>query len=70
MSREDLAKLPMEDVQRLHKAYCTIIECIETIAGGPSNVGSNGEYWSAITRRNACRQIYQQYIEQADEYGN
>lgn len=58
MTCEDLYRLPLSDVQRLYSAYCIIIDAIEYAAGGPYNVGANGEYWSAVKRRNMCRQVY------------
>lgn len=58
MSREDLERLPMGKVQELWHAYNLIIESIEYVVGGPYNVGPNGEYWSAVSRRNMCRQVY------------
>lgn len=58
MTRDDLQTLPLEQVQRLYAAYNEIITAIEYAVGGPRNVGSNGEYWSAVSRRNMCRQVY------------
>lgn len=58
MSKDDIKTLPLEQVQRLHAAYNEIITAIEVICGGPRNVGSNGEYWAAVSRRNMCRQVY------------
>lgn len=58
MSKDDLQALPLAQVQRLYAAYNEIIMAIEVICGGPRNVGSNGEYWAAVTRRNMCRQVY------------
>ena len=58
MTRADLERLPLERVQNLWYAYNLIIDCIEYVVNGPSNVGSNGEYWSAVNRRNMCRQVY------------
>ena len=58
MSRNDLQTLHLEQVQRLYAAYNEIITAIEYAVGGPRNVGSNGEYWSAVSRRNMCRQVY------------
>lgn len=58
MTRDELQRVPLEMVQRLHDAYGVIIDAIETAAGGPYNVGANGEYWSAVKRRNMCRQVY------------
>lgn len=58
MSRDDLQTLPLDQVQRLYAAYNEIITAIEYAVGGPRNVGSNGEYWSAVSRRNMCRQVY------------
>lgn len=58
MTREDLYYLPLAQVQRLHAAYNEIIAAIEVLCGGPRNIGSNGEYWSAVSRRNMCRQVY------------
>ena len=62
MTREDLTKLPLAKVQELWHAYNLIIECIEVVAGGPYKVGSNGEYWSAVNRRNMCRQVYNERV--------
>ena len=58
MTRADLEKLSLHRVQLLYLAYNCIIESIEYAVGGPSNVGANGEYWSAVSRRNMCRQVY------------
>ena len=58
MTRADLEKLPLDRVQNLYHAYNCIIESIEYAVGGPSHVGPNGEYWSAVSRRNMCRQVY------------
>ena len=58
MTREDLYYLPLAQVQRLHAAYNEIIAAIEVLCGGPRNIGSNGEYWAAVSRRNMCRQVY------------
>lgn len=58
MTREDLNYLPLAQVQRLHAAYNEIIAAIEVLSGGPRNIGSNGEYWAAVSRRNMCRQVY------------
>lgn len=62
MSVEDLYRLPLARVQRLHDAYSEIIMAIEDIVGGPYNVGSNGEYWSAVKRRGICRQVYSERL--------
>lgn len=70
MTREELSKLPISKVQELLHAYNLIIECIEIVVGGPYNVGSNGEYWSAINRRNMCRQVYNEWITKIWPYGN
>lgn len=58
MTSENLYRLPLNRVQNLWYAYNMIIECIEYAVGGPANVGANGEYWSAVSRRNMCRQVY------------
>lgn len=58
MIKEDLQALPLDKVQRLYAAYNEIISAIEVICNGPRNVGSNGEYWAAVSRRNMCRQVY------------
>lgn len=58
MTREDLHALPLSELQALYNCYNCIITCIEYLAGGPRNVGSNGEYWAAVSRRNMCRQVY------------
>lgn len=58
MTRDELQSIPLQQLQRLHSAYNEIITAIEYIAGGPRNVGANGEYWSAVSRRNMCRQVY------------
>lgn len=69
MTRADLERLPLERVQSLYHAYNCIIECIEYVANGPSNVGSNGEYWSAVNRRNMCRQVYNDRVTKGEPYG-
>lgn len=71
MTREDLERLPLNRVQNLWYAYNLIIECIEYVAGGPSHVGPNGEYWSAVSRRNMCRQVYNDRVMkgETDETG-
>ena len=58
MTRDELRTIPLPQLQRLHNAYNEIITAIEYIAGGPTKVGANGEYWSAVSRRNMCRQVY------------
>lgn len=58
MIADDLRRLAPDRVQRLYYCYCEIIAAIEEIAGGPSAVGNSGEYWAAVTRRNACRQVF------------
>ena len=58
MTRADLERLPLERV-----------ECIEYAVGGPSNVGPNGEYWSAVSRRNMCRQVYNDRVMKGETYG-
>lgn len=58
MTREELRTLPLQQLQRLYGAYNEIITAIEYVVGGPSKVGANGEYWSAVSRRNMCRQVY------------
>ena len=69
MTREELEKLPLDRVQELYHAYNVIIECIEILVDGPYNVGSNGEYWSAVNRRNMCRQVYCERIKEGEPYG-
>lgn len=66
MSREDLYKLPLQRVQELHQAYDLIIVCIEYACGGPRNVGANGEYWSAVSRRNMCRQVFNDRVQKGE----
>lgn len=70
MKAEELEQLPLHKVQELYKAYGLIIECIEVIAGSPYNVGANGEYWSAVARRNACRQVYQDRLRRMGSHGD
>lgn len=70
MTREELSRLPIGKVQELYHAYNLIIACIEVIAGGPYNVGSNGEYWSAVNRRNMCRQVYNERIAKDNGHGD
>lgn len=70
MTRADLEKLPLESVQKLYHAYNFIIECIEYAVGGPSHVGPNGEYWSAVSRRNMCRQVYNDRVMKGEPYGS
>lgn len=70
MTREDLEKLPLERVQNLYHAYNCIIECIEYVVGGPSHIGPNGEYWSAVSRRNMCRQVYNERVMKGDPNGS
>ena len=70
MTRAELERLPMEKVQSLYHAYNCIIECIEYVVGGPSNVGANGEYWSAVNRRNMCRQVYNEKLTKELSYGS
>lgn len=69
MSREDLYKLPLVRVQELHHAYDLIIVSIEYACGGPRNVGANGEYWSAVSRRNMCRQVFNDRVQKGEVYG-
>lgn len=69
MSRDDLQALPLVQVQRLYAAYNEIISAIEVVCGGPRNVGSNGEYWSAVSRRNMCRQVYNERVMKGDFNG-
>lgn len=69
MSREDLYRLPLERVQELYHAYNVIIECIEYAVGGPRNVGPNGEYWSAVSRRSAARQVYNDRVTKGETNG-
>lgn len=68
MTRADIERLPLERVQQLYHAYNCIIECIEEAVGGPSNVGPNGEYWSAVSRRNMCRQVYNDRVTKGEHY--
>lgn len=70
MSRNELEKLPIAKVQELYHAYNKIIECIEFVAGGPYNVGPNGEYWSAVQRRNMCRQCYNERVTKEASHGS
>lgn len=70
MTRADLERLPIRKVHELYHAYNLIIECIEYVVGGPSNVGSNGEYWSAVNRRNMCRQVYNDRVVKGEPYGS
>ena len=70
MSRNELEKLPLDEVRGLYHAYNKIIECIEFVAGGPYNVGPNGEYWSAVQRRNMCRQCYNERLIKESSYGD
>lgn len=69
MTRGDLERLPLSSVQALYYGYNCIVECIEYVAGGPSNVGANGEYWSAVSRRNMCRQVYNERVTKGETYG-
>lgn len=69
MTRADLERLPLDRVQNLYHAYNCIIESIECAVGGPSYVGPNGEYWSAVNRRNMCRQVYNDRVMKGEEYG-
>lgn len=69
MSREDLYRVPLVKVQELYRAYCVVIECIEYAVGGPRNVGANGEYWSAVSRRNMARQVYNDRVQKGEAYG-
>ena len=69
MTRADLERLPLERVQNLYHAYNLIIESIEYVVGGPSNVGANGEYWSAVSRRNMCRQVYNDRVMKGETNG-
>lgn len=70
MTRADLERLPIDRVQGLWHAYNMIIECIEYAVGGPSHVGPNGEYWSAVSRRNMCRQVYNNRVTKGEPYGD
>lgn len=70
MTRADLERLPLDRVQALYYAYNLIIESIEFAVGGPSNVGPNGEYWSAVNRRNMCRQVYNNRVTEEKPYGH
>ena len=69
MTRDDLERLPLDRVQNLYHAYNRIIECIEYAVGGPANVGPNGEYWSAVHRRNQCRQVYNDRVMKGECHG-
>lgn len=69
MTRANLEGLPLERVQGLYHAYNCIIECIELSVGGPHNVGPNGEYWSAVSRRNMCRQVYNDRVTKGETHG-
>ena len=69
MTRANLERLPLDRVQALYYAYNLIIESIEYAVGGPSNVGPNGEYWSAVNRRNMCRQVYNERLTKEGTYG-
>lgn len=70
MTRADMERLPLERVQKLYHAYNCIIESIEYAVGGPSHVGPNGEYWSAVNRRNMCRQVYNERVTKGEPYGS
>lgn len=70
MTRADIERLPLDRVQALYYAYNLIIESIEYAVGGPSHVGPNGEYWSAIARRNMCRQVYNDRLANGEAYGS
>lgn len=69
MTRAEIERLPLDRVQRLWHAYNEIIEAIELVVGGPSNVGPNGEYWSAVGRRNICRQVYNERLTKGESHG-
>lgn len=69
MTRVEIERLPLDRVQRLWHAYNEIIESIELAVGGPSNVGPNGEYWSAVGRRNICRQVYNERLTRGESHG-
>lgn len=70
MTRAELERLPLMRVINLYHAYNCIIESIEYAVGGPYNVGSNGEYWSAVNRRNMCRQVYNERVTKGEPYGD
>lgn len=70
MTRAELERLPICKVQELYHAYNCIIESIEYAVGGPSHVGPNGEYWSAVNRRNMCRQVYNDRVTKGEHYEN
>lgn len=70
MTRAELEKLPLEKVQSLYHAYNCIIESIEYVVDGPSNVGANGEYWSAVQRMRMCRQVYNDRVVKGDPHGS
>lgn len=70
MTRADLERLPLDRVQNLYHAYNCIIECIEEVVGGPSRVGPNGEYWSAVKRMRMCRQVYNERIVKGEYHGS
>lgn len=69
MTRQDLERLPLAKVQELWHAYNLIVECIEYVVNGPGNVGPNGEYWSAVSRRNMCRQVYNDRVTKGERHG-
>lgn len=69
MSTQDLMRIPLPKVQELWHAYNLIIECIEYAVEGPANVGPNGEYWSAVHRRNQCRQVYNDRVMKGECHG-
>lgn len=70
MNANELQRLPLAKVQELYHAYNVIIESIELLAGGPYNVGPNGEYWSAVHRRNICRQVYNERFAKGEGNGD
>lgn len=69
MTRADLERLPLDRVQLLYHAYNIIIESIEYAVGGPAHIGPNGEYWSAVSRRNMCRQVYNDRVTKGEQNG-
>lgn len=68
MTRQDLERLPLAKVQELWHAYNLIVECIEYVVNGPAHVGPNGEYWSAVSRRNMCRQVYNDRVTKGERH--
>lgn len=69
MTRAEVERLPLDRVQRIWHAYNEIIEAIEIVFGGPSNIGANSEYWSAVGRRNICRRVYNERLTEGESHG-